>query len=133
MNIRYDDCKEIDKDSLQKLFLSVEWDSGNYPEQLQEAIRTSHRVITAWDGDNLVGLINTIADNAMNTFIPYTVVKPEYQRQGIGKRLVEIILGEYNDYARRVLIAYGDVIDFYRKCGFEVGEGRLPMYITYLQ
>ena len=133
MNIRYDTSKDIDQDSLQELFLSVEWDSGNYPAQLRDAIRTSHRVVTAWDGDKLVGLINAIADDAMNAFIPYTVVKPEYQGQGIGKRLVEIILKEYKDHARRVLIAYDDVVDFYMKCGFEVGEGRLPMYITHLQ
>lgn len=57
MNIRYDENKEIDKESLQELFLSVGWDSGNYPEKLQEATRTSHRVVTAWDGNKLIGLI----------------------------------------------------------------------------
>lgn len=133
MNIRYDHNKDIDKDSLQELFLSVEWDSGRYPTQLKKAIQTSHRVVTAWDGEKLVGLVNTIADDAMNAYIPYTVVRPEYQKQGIGKRLVEIILHEYKDYARKVLIAYDDAVDFYRKCGFEVGQGRLPMYITHLR
>ena len=53
MNIRYDENKEIDKESLQELFLPMGWDSGNYPEKLQEAIRTSHRVVTAWDGSYL--------------------------------------------------------------------------------
>ena len=133
MNIRYDHNKDIDKDSLQKLFLSVEWDSGRYPTQLQKAIQTSHRVVTAWDGEKLIGLINTIADDAITVYIPYTVVKPEYQKRGIGKRLVEIILREYKDYARKVLIAYDDAVDFYKKCGFKVGQGRHPMLITHLR
>lgn len=133
MDIRYDENKEIDKESLEELFLSVGWDSGNYPEKLQEAIRTSHRVVTAWDGNKLIGLINAIADDAMNAYIPYTVVRPEYQKRGIGKRLVEIILQEYKDYARKVLIAYDDAVDFYKKCGFTIGQGRHPMLITYLK
>ena len=64
MNIRYEHNKDIDKIALQELFLSVEWDSGRYPEQLQKAIKTSHKVITAWEGDQLIGLINAIADDA---------------------------------------------------------------------
>ena len=69
----------------------------------------------------------------MNVYIPYTIVRPEYQKRGIGKRFVEIILLEYKDYARKVLIAYDDAVDFYKKCGFEVGQGRLPVLITYLR
>ena len=133
MSIRYDHNKDIDKDYLQELFLSVGWDSGNYPEKLHKAIQTSHSFVTAWDGENLIGLVNTIADDALNTYIPYTVVRSEYQKRGIGKRLVEIILQEYKDYARKVLIAYDDAVDFYKKCGFEVGQGRFPMLITYLK
>ena len=123
----------IDEESLQELFLSVEWDSGKYPEKLHNAIRNSHTVVSAWDGDRLVGLINAIADGVMTAYIPYTLVRPEYQKRGIGKKLVEIILEEYRDYARRVLISYDDAVDFYQKCGFEVGQGRLPMLITYLR
>ncbi len=111
----------------------MEWDSGNYPEKLQEAIRNSHRVISAWDGDKLIGLINALSDGVMTAYFPYLLVRPEYQKLGIGKRLVDIILEEYKDYARKVLIAYDNAIDFYQKCGFEVGQGRLPMIITYLR
>ena len=36
---------------MQKLFLSVHWESGNYPEKLVRAMHNSTRVISAWDGD----------------------------------------------------------------------------------
>ena len=130
MGIRYDYKKDIDKVSLQELFLSVEWDLGNYPEKLQEAIWNSHRVVSAWDGDKLIGLINSLADDVMNVYIPYLLVRPEHQKRGIGKRLVEVILQEYKDYARKVLISDYNQIAFYKKCGFEVFEGTLPMLIT---
>ena len=133
MNIRYDNSKEIDRNSLRDLFLSVNWDSGNYPDKLQEAIWNSHAVVTAWDGGKLVGLVNSLSDGVMTAYFPNLLVRPDYQKQGIGKRLVESILEEYKTYALKVLIAYDDTVDFYKKCGFEVGQGRLPMRITYLK
>jgi hypothetical protein len=27
----------------------MEWDSGNYPDKLKEAIKNSHAVYSAWD------------------------------------------------------------------------------------
>ena len=47
---------------MQKLFLSVHWESGNYPEKLVHAMHNSTRVISAWDGDKLVGLVRALDD-----------------------------------------------------------------------
>jgi hypothetical protein len=49
MDIEYRYTKDIDKAKLQNLFLSNKWDSGNYPDKLQTAVKGSHHVITAWD------------------------------------------------------------------------------------
>jgi len=65
MNIIYSDIKDIEINQLQSLFASVQWDSANYPEKLRQAIRNSHKVITAWDGDTLVGLMNALSDGVM--------------------------------------------------------------------
>ncbi len=95
-------------------------------------MKNSHRVVSAWDGENLVGLINSLSDGIMTVYFHYLLVRPEYQAKGIGRQLVANILSEYEDYARKVLIAYDGEIEFYRKCGFEVGVGKSPMFITYL-
>jgi len=42
------------------------------------------------------------------------------------------MLEQYKDYARKVLIAYDKEIEFYKKCGFEMGKSTTPMAITYL-
>ena len=132
MEIQYSSTKEFDKAQLQDLFLSVQWSSGNYPDKLQIAIRNSDKVISAWDGGKLVGLINALSDGIMTAYFHYLLVRPEYQSKGIGERLVTTILSEYKDYARKVLIAYDKEIPFYQKCGFEVGKDKSPMFITYL-
>jgi len=132
MEIKYQATKDIDADQLRNLFLSVEWDSGNYPDKLKVAICNSHQVYTAWDQDRLVGLINSLADGIMTVYFHYLLVRPDYQGKGIGKKLIELMLEDYKEYARKVLIAYDDALRFYEKCGFEVGKGKVPMFLTYL-
>ncbi len=132
MRIEYRETKEFDKSQLQELFLSVGWSSGNYPEQLQIAMRNSDKVFSAWDGDKLVGLVNALSDSILTVYFHYLLVRPEYQSKGIGRQLMLSILEEYKEYARKVLIAYDKEVAFYKRCGFEIGEGKTPMFITYL-
>ncbi|HVN97227.1 MAG TPA: GNAT family N-acetyltransferase [Syntrophorhabdaceae bacterium] len=132
MAIEYRFTKDVDRKKLQDLFLSNKWDSGNYPDKLETALKGSHRVVTAWDGDRLVGLMNALADGIMNVFFLYLIVHPDYQKKGIGKELVQTMLHEYKDYARKMVIAYDEAMEFFQKSGFEVGENNVPMFVTYL-
>jgi Acetyltransferases len=131
-NIQYKTTKEFSEEELKDLFLSVDWSSGNYPDKLVIAMRNSSSVFTAWDGDKLVGLANVLDDGIMTAYVHYLLIMPEYQYIGIGKKLVKMISESYKDYLRIVLIAYDEGIEFYKHCGFEVGEEKTPMFITSL-
>lgn len=133
MEIMYKSTKEFSVTQLQDLFLSVNWSSGNYPENLKIAMMNSHTVFSAWSGDELVGLMNCLSDGIMTAYFHYLLVRPEYQHKRIGKELVSMMLAVYKDYARKVLIAYDKEIGFYESCGFKIGEGNTPMFITYLE
>jgi len=132
MEIKYNNNKIFTADQLRDLFLSVEWSSGNYPDKLQVAMENSHTVFSAWDGEELVGLINCLSDGVMTAYFHYLLVRPQYQDKEIGRKLVALMLEEYKDYARKVLIAYDTEIGFYQKCGFGMGKDTTPMTITYL-
>jgi len=81
MEIKYSNNKEFTADQLQSLFLSVEWSSGNYPDKLQVAMKNSHTVFSAWDGEELVGLINCLSDGIMTAYFHYLLVKAAVPRQ----------------------------------------------------
>lgn len=133
MDILYDSNKEaIRAEDLQELFLSVEWESGKYPNELLQAIRGSHSVVTAWEGGRLVGLINALSDNALTVYFHYMLVNPLYQSKGIGKALMNIMLNRYRDYKTKVLISYPQSVDFYKKSGFSTEAGATPMFISEL-
>ncbi len=50
----YKEIKEFSKKELEELFLSVNWDSGKYPEKLVIAMKNSSNVISAWDNEKLI-------------------------------------------------------------------------------
>lgn len=57
--------KIFTQEQVQELFLSVGWVSGQYPQRLYKALMHSSTVLTAWDGDRLVGLISALDDSEM--------------------------------------------------------------------
>ena len=132
MEIIYKNIHNFDQHELQDLFLSVEWSSGNYPEKLVVAMRNFKTVYSAWDGDKLVGLVCAMDDGIMTAYLHYMLVRPEYHRQGIGKRLLEMMKEHYADYLRIVLVAYDKEISFYQSCGFKKADDASAMFITSL-
>ena len=131
-DIQYKTTKNFSEKELRDLFLSVNWSSGNYPDKLVIAMKNSSSVFTAWNGEELVGLINVLDDGIMTAYVHYLLIKLEYQHIGIGEKLVKMVSEKYKDYLRIILIAYEKEIGFYKHCGFEIGEAKMPMFITTL-
>ena len=128
--IEYKQIKDFDSDQLQELFLSVEWFSGNFPEKLQTALHNSSKVISAWDGNKLVGIIRGLDDGIWQATIDCLLVNPAYQGRGIASTLLKYLLNEYSDFL------YIDVVpdekknvSFYEKHGFEIMEEGTPLQI----
>jgi len=68
----------------------------------------------------------------MTAYVHYLLVRPEYQRRGIGRRLVELARERYRDYLRIVVVAYDAELDFYESCGFKKARDASAMFITSL-
>lgn len=132
MNIEYKNTKNFTAQELQDLFLSVEWASGHYPEKLVIAMKNSRTIFSAWNENKLIGLISVMDDSVMNAYIHYLLINPVFQARGIGKELVRMTTEKYKNYLRIILIAYEKETGFYQHCGFNLGEGKTPMFITSL-
>lgn len=46
---------------------------------LHKALMNSRTVLTAWDGERLVGLARVLDDSELVAFVHYVLVHPEYQ------------------------------------------------------
>ena len=132
MDIVYKDIHEFTEEQLKKLFLSVEWSSGHFPDKLVVAMRNFKTVFSAWCGDELVGMICAMDDGIMNAYVHYLLVNPAFHGRKIGRTLVEMVKEKYKDYLRIAVIAYDDELDFYENCGFVKSKDASPMFITEL-
>ena len=56
---------------------------------LEHAFEHSLRILGAHDGEKLVGIIRAVGDGYSVLFIQDILVLPEYQRKGIGNRLMD--------------------------------------------
>ena len=78
MEIIYTEERNFTPQQVAALFLSVRWVVGKYPDRLYKALMNSSRVISAWDGDRLIGLIRVMDDSELVCFINYVLVHPDY-------------------------------------------------------
>lgn len=126
----YSETKTFTKEALFDLFDSVGWESAKYSNSLVIVMKNSDRVISAWNGDQLIGLMSAMSDGIMTVYFHYLLVNPDYQGKGIGGGIVDKMLMNYTEYYKKVLIAYEDKQGFYEKCGFKVSDNTVAMSLT---
>ena len=119
----------IDEREVVALYRSNNWSSAEKPEQLLPALRHSHTLITARVSGLLVGIANAISDGHLVVYYPHMLVHPEYQRQGIGRRMVEALNSIYGHFHQQMLTADGEAIEFYKSVGFVRAGKTEPMWI----
>lgn len=108
-------------EQLLTLYDSVGWSAYTCePYRLEHAVTSSLSVFTAWDGPHLAGLVRAVGDGETILYIQDLLVRPSYQRRGIGRRLLEICLAQYPHVRQKVLLTDNieENLAFYRACGF---------------
>ena len=130
--ITYRDTHDFTAAELERLFLSVEWSSGHFPEKLVLAMKGFATVFSAWEDETLVGMVCVMDDGVMNAYVHYLLVDPAYQGREIGRTLVEMVKEKYRDYLRIAVIGYDAELSFYEHCGFVKSRDASPLFITSL-
>lgn len=122
MNIDIKREKNIDKEALGYLYNDAEWSAYTKDiEMLHQAVLQSYDVLTAWKGNQLVGLLRTISDGLTIVYIQDILVLKSHQNQGIGSKLIQMILETNQNVRQKVLLTEEapDVRHFYEKNGFD--------------
>ena len=116
--------RDLDPDALIRLYDAVGW--GSYtrrPNDFGPMIQNAWMVLSAWNVEELVGLVRVVGDGVTVAYIQDLLVDPAHQRQGIGRALLTEVLAETRPI-RQIYITTDDplwnrhVVELYRSLGF---------------
>lgn len=134
--ITYKQNPQLDFQAVLEIYDSVGW--TNYtdrPTMLQKALKHSLFVLAAFDGDRLVGLLRTVGDGHSIVFIQDILVLPTYQRQGIGRQLLEQAIAYFPGIYQLHLLTDNTekTRSFYEAIGFTAVDSLDCVVYTYLK
>jgi predicted N-acetyltransferase YhbS len=91
----------------------------NNLQTFESMLKHANLTITAWDGDQLIGISRSLTDFSYVAYLADLAVDQKYQRQGIGKKLVDETKIRLGPDCMIVLLAAPKANDYYEHIGFE--------------
>lgn len=120
---------EKDQAEIYDLYGSVGWIAyTKNPDRLWQAFANSQYMTEKNKQGEIVALIHWVTDQATVVLIQDLLVHPDYQRKGLGKKLMQRALAEIKSYGQLQIEVLTDdeetTVSFYKSLGFRsVNDG----------
>lgn len=88
-------------------------------ERVQRMLDNANLIVTAWEGDRLVGVSRAVTDFSYCCYLSDLAVDEAYQRAGIGKELVRRTREAAGLECTLLLLSAPAAMGYYPKIGFE--------------
>ena len=88
-------------------------------QTFEAMLKNANLIITAWDGEKLIGISRSLTDFAYVAYLADLAVDQQYQRSGIGKQLIEETKARLGTECMIVLLAAPKANEYYAHIGFE--------------
>lgn len=122
MEIEYRDSAEISVEQAIELYNAStlgERRPVDRPDIFEGMLKNANLIISAWHQEKLVGISRTLTDFTYAAYLADLAVDAKYQKQGIGKRLIEETRNRLGKECMVVLLAAPKANEYYPKLGFE--------------
>lgn len=93
-------------------------------EKFRKMMENASRTVVAFDGERVVGFARALCDDVSNGYIGTVAVAEDFRKKGIGRELVERLIGNDRDITW-VLRAGRGSEKFWKKMGFDVSESAM--------
>ena len=106
------------KDILERSGLAARRPVGD-AQRLERMLQAYNLVITAWRGEQLVGIATCWTDYAHSAYLADLAVAVDHQRSGIGRELVHRARDTVGPQVTLILLSAPAAVDYYPKIGME--------------
>jgi GNAT superfamily N-acetyltransferase len=118
--ITYSDLRKITPEQLAAVFEA----SGirrptNDLARMGRMLEHGSLLVTAWDGERLVGVARALTDFSYCCYLSDLAVDREYQKGGIGRELIKRVRAAIGEQSMLLLLAAPEAMEYYPKVGFE--------------
>ena len=86
--------------------------------RMKKMLDNANLLITAWDGDKLIGVARALTDFSFCCYISDLCVIKEYQHNDIGHELITQIQNQVGDECSLILLSPSEVMDYFLRIGF---------------
>jgi len=86
--------------------------------RMARMLSEANLIVSAWDGDQLVGIARSLTDFAYACYLSDLAVCASHQRQGIGVELIRRTQAALHPQATVILLAAPAAADYYPHVGF---------------
>ena len=83
-----------------------------------EMLQHGNLTVTAWDDNQMVGIARSLTDFSFVAYLSDLAVRETYQRQGIGRELIQQTRLRLGPGCKLVLLAAPAAVDYYAQRGF---------------
>ncbi len=87
-------------------------------ERMGKMLANANLVVTAWDGELLVGIARSVTDFVYTTYLADLAVRASHQRHGIGRELIRHTQDACSPETRLVLLSAPKAVTYYPRVGF---------------
>jgi predicted N-acetyltransferase YhbS len=91
-------------------------------ERMRQMLERANLVVTAWDGELLIGVARSLSDFCYATYLSDLAVRLAYQGRGVGRELIRRTREE-GGRANVFLFAAPKAAEYYPRIGFGAGSG----------
>lgn len=88
-------------------------------QRIEKMFANSNLILTAWDKDKLVGISRSLTDFCYCCYLSDLAVRKEYQKNGIGKKLIELTKEKIGEETTLILLSAPAAINYYPKVGMQ--------------
>lgn len=88
-------------------------------DRIQKMIDHADVIVSAWDGEQLVGIARAITDFSYCCYLSDLAVGDAYQKRGIGTEMIRRLQVHLGEEVSLLLLSAPSAMDYYPRIGFQ--------------